>query len=130
MLGLPITKGQYVNYIKKNKKTKIIAITDNVIPHEKRVGDKAFTRYFLKPVQGFITMSRSVMNDLDLFDRQKPRSLCLHPLYDNYGDPISREAALEALGLPGDQRYLLFFGLVRKYKGLDLLLQCQSIGAA
>ena len=109
--------------IRKNKHTKIIAITDNVIPHEKRKGDKALTRYFLKPIQGFITMSGSVMSDLELFDVIKPKTLCLHPLYDNYGDPISRNEALEKLDLSPDFNYLLFFGLVRKYKGLDLLLR-------
>jgi len=114
--------GTIARRIRKYKGTKIIAITDNVIPHESRAGDKAFTRYFLKPVQGFITMSKSVMDDLALFDTTKPRSLCLHPLYDNYGAAISREEALKLLGLPEDQKYLLFFGLVRKYKGLDLLL--------
>ncbi|MEN8225534.1 MAG: glycosyltransferase [Bacteroidota bacterium] len=109
--------------IRKNKKTRIIAITDNVIPHEKRPGDKAFTRYFLKPIHGFITMSKSVMDDLNLFDTKKPKSLCLHPLYDNYGAAISRKEALDLLGLPAEHKYLLFFGLVRKYKGLDLLIR-------
>ncbi|MCK4569459.1 MAG: glycosyltransferase [Bacteroidales bacterium] len=115
--------GMIARRIRKNKNIKIIAITDNVIPHEKRIGDKALTRYFLKPVDGFITMSKSVMDDLSLFDTKKPKSLCLHPLYDNYGDPIGREEALDKLGLPADHKYLLFFGLVRKYKGLDLLIQ-------
>lgn len=115
--------GTIARRIRKHRTTRIIAITDNVIPHESRPGDKAFTRYFLKPVQGFISMSQSVMDDLATFDNLKPRSLCLHPLYDNYGEAISREQALEALGLDGKDKYLLFFGLVRKYKGLDLLLQ-------
>ena len=115
--------GMIARRIRKNRKSTIIALTDNVIPHEKRVGDKAFTRYFLKPIHGFITMSKSVMDDLNLFDTQKPRTLCLHPLYDNYGESISRSEALLALKLPDDHQYLLFFGLVRKYKGLDLLLQ-------
>ncbi len=115
--------GTIARRIRKNKYTKIIAITDNVIPHEKRKGDKALTRYFLKPVHGFITMSASVMSELELFDILKPKTLCLHPLYDNYGDPISRKEALEKLNLSPDYDYLLFFGLVRKYKGLDLLLR-------
>ncbi len=109
--------------IRKNNYTKIIAITDNVIPHESRPGDKAFTRYFLKPVQGFITMSKSVMDDLNLFNKNKPRTICLHPLYDNYGAAISQTDALDALKLSPDYKYLLSFGLVRKYKGLDLLIQ-------
>jgi glycosyltransferase involved in cell wall biosynthesis len=115
--------GTIARRIRKNKRTRVIAITDNVIPHESRPGDKALTRYFLKPVQGFITMSESVMKDLDLFDTKKPRSLCLHPLYDNYGESISRDEALEALQLDPEYKYLLFFGLVRKYKGLDLLIR-------
>lgn len=118
--------GTIARRIRKNKSTKIIAITDNVIPHEHRPGDKAFTRYFLKAVQGFVTMSRSVMDDLALFNKSKPRSLCLHPLYDNYGDAISREKALTELDLPAEGKYLLFFGLVRKYKGLDLLIKALS----
>lgn len=115
--------GTIARRIRKNKRTRIIAITDNVIPHESRAGDKQFTRYFLKPVQGFITMSQSVMDDLNIFDKEKPRSLCLHPLYDNYGDPLPRSEALKMLGLAEDNKYLLSFGLVRKYKGLDLLIQ-------
>ena len=115
--------GTIARRIRKNKKIRIIAITDNVVPHEGRPGDKAFTRYFLKPVQGFLCMSGSVMDDLNIFDTKKPRSLCLHPLYDNYGDPMSREDALALLELPANNKYLLFFGLVRKYKGLDLLIK-------
>lgn len=115
--------GTIARRIRKNSSTKIIAITDNVIPHESRPGDKALTRYFLKPVHGFITMSQSVMDDLNTFDTSKPRALCLHPLYDNYGDPVSRGEALKSLGLDAGYQYLLFFGLVRRYKGLDLLLQ-------
>jgi len=115
--------GTIARRIQKNKRIRIIAITDNVIPHEKRPGDKALTRYFLKPIHAFVTMSKSVMDDLALFDQQKPRSLCLHPLYDNYGNPISREEALELLHLNPENKYLLSFGLVRKYKGLDLLIR-------
>jgi glycosyltransferase involved in cell wall biosynthesis len=115
--------GTIARRIRKNKRTRIIAITDNVIPHEKRPGDRIMTRYFLKPIHGFVTMSKSVMNDLALFNETKPRTICLHPLYDNYGDPISRREALEALNLLPGNKYLLSFGLVRKYKGLDLLIR-------
>ena len=115
--------GTIARRIRRNKRSVIIAITDNVIPHEHRPGDKALTKYFLKPVQAFVTMSKSVMDDLNTFDTVKPRALSLHPLYDNYGAPLPRAEALKLLGLPEGYKYLLFFGLVRKYKGLDLLLQ-------
>jgi glycosyltransferase involved in cell wall biosynthesis len=118
--------GTIARRIRKNKKSSIIAITDNVIPHEPRAGDKAFTKYFLKPVQGYITMSQSVMDDLNQFNTSKPRKLCLHPLYDNYGDSISRSDALAKLKLPEENKYLLSFGLVRRYKGLDLLIRAMA----
>lgn len=118
--------GTIARRIRKNKKSIIVAITDNVIPHEHRAGDKALTKYFLKPIQGFITMSQSVMDDLNLFNTTKPRKLCLHPLYDNYGDPISRAEALQLLEMPEENKYLLSFGLVRKYKGLDLLIRAMA----
>jgi glycosyltransferase involved in cell wall biosynthesis len=115
--------GTIARRIRKNRHSKVIAITDNVVPHESRPGDASFTRYFLKPVQGFATMSQSVLDDLARFNTAKPRIRCRHPLYDNYGDPIPRNKALELLGLDTGHRYLLSFGLVRKYKGLDLLIR-------
>jgi glycosyltransferase involved in cell wall biosynthesis len=115
--------GTIARILRKNKHTRIIAITDNVIPHEKRIGDKSLTKYFLKWMDAYITMSRSVLKDLDLFDTMKPRFFCIHPLYDNFGDPVSMEKAKEVLKLDQDTSYILFFGFVREYKGLDLLLQ-------
>ncbi len=109
--------------IAKRRKTKVIAITDNVLPHEKRPGDKLFTRYFIGAADAFITMSESVEQDLRLFTRNKPSRLIPHPVYDNYGTPASRQEALGKLGLPPDGKYVLFFGFIRDYKGLDLLLR-------
>ncbi|SFF13310.1 glycosyltransferase [Thermoflexibacter ruber] len=108
--------------------TKFIAITDNVIPHEKRLGDKLLTRYFLSSCDGFIAMAKSVLNDIALFEPDKPKIYTPHPIYDNYGTPISREEALENLGLSPDFQYVLFFGLIRAYKGLDLLLEAFGEG--
>ena len=108
--------------IKKNKHTKIITILDNVIPHESRIGDKQFTKYFIKPNDGFIAMSRSVANDLKTFTD----TTCLynpHPLFDNYGPKYSQLVAKEHLKLQTELKYILFFGLIRDYKGLDLLLK-------
>ncbi len=114
--------GTILRRVKKNKHTKIICIADNIIPHEKRPGDKAFTKYFIKACDGFITMSEKVMSDLRQFTR-KPAKLVQHPLYDNFGDIISKEAARTHLGIAIDDKIILFFGFIRKYKGLDLLLK-------
>ncbi len=115
--------GFILRQVKKNKHTKIICVIDNMVPHEKRIGDKWFTQYFVKPVDAFIAMSDQVMDDLSLFDKTKPRALSPHPIYDNFGEKISREQALKNLKLDPEYRYVLFFGIIREYKGLDLLLK-------
>jgi glycosyltransferase involved in cell wall biosynthesis len=115
--------GTILRRVRKNKHTRIICIADNVIPHEKRPGDKPFTRYFLKSCDAFITMSEKVLNDLRLFEKVKPARLVTHPLYDNFGEIISKSAARSKLGLPEQEKIILFFGFIRKYKGLDLLLE-------
>lgn len=115
--------GTIARKVKKNKHTKIITILDNVIPHESRIGDKAFTKYFLKPIDAFISMSKSVEEDLATFDTKKPRDFNPHPLFDNFGELIPKEKAKELLGLDPEFNYILFFGIIRDYKGLDLLLE-------
>ena len=119
--------GTILRRVRKNSQTKIICIADNVTPHEKRFGDKPFTRYFLKSCDAFITMSDKVMADLRFFEKTKPAKLVSHPLYDNFGDIISKETARKHLGLPENEKIILFFGFIRKYKGLDLLLEAMSI---
>jgi len=111
---------------KKNKHTKVITIIDNIIPHEKRPGDKIFTKYFVKPVDAFVAMSKNVLKDLKQFDKTKPALYSPHPIYDNFGEKIPKLEALKKLGLGSDQKYVLFFGIVRDYKGLDLLLKAFS----
>src|SRR5690606_34597480 len=106
--------------------TRVLCIADNIIPHEKRPGDTLFTKYFLKPCDAFITMSRKVMNDLVAFNNRKPALQVPHPLYDNFGEPVSQEEARTKLGIAPDQKLLLFFGFIRKYKGLDLLLEAMA----
>jgi glycosyltransferase involved in cell wall biosynthesis len=110
----------------KRGSTKAFSILDNVVPHEKRPGDVAFTKYFLKPVDAFIAMSQSVLDDLKVFEPNKPVSLIPHPIYDNYGTPISKAAARAVLKLDAGKKYILFFGFIRQYKGLDLLLQAMA----
>jgi glycosyltransferase involved in cell wall biosynthesis len=119
--------GFILRQIKKNKHSKIVCIADNIIPHEKRMGDKPFTKYFIKPVDAFITMSEKVMSDLKLFAPAKPAQLVQHPLYDNFGEKISKEEARSKLAIGNEQKILLFFGFIRKYKGLDLLLESIKI---
>jgi len=118
--------GTILRRVKKNKHTRIICIADNVVPHEKRPGDKPFTRYFLKVCDAFITMSEKVMSDLRLFEKEKPALLIQHPLYDNFGPAISKAEARQHLGLPENEKIILFFGFIRKYKGLDLLLEAMA----
>lgn len=112
--------------IAKRGKTKVIAITDNVLPHEKRPGDKLLTHYFVGAADAFITMSKSVEEDLRLFTTTKPSRLIPHPVYDNYGTPASKNEACEKLALNPAESHVLFFGFIRDYKGLDLLLQAMA----
>lgn len=119
--------GTILRRIRKNKVSRIVCIADNVIPHEARPGDKAFTRYFVKPVDAFITMSEKVLQDLSLFDQQKPRQLITHPLYDNFGDILPQTEARKQLQIPEAGFVFLFFGFIRPYKGLDWLLEALRI---
>ena len=115
--------GTIARRIRRNNKTKVVVIVDNIIPHEKRIGDKILSKYFVNSVDGFIAMSQSVLDDLNKFDDLKPKLLSPHPLYDNFGDIKSREDALKALNLDLSFNYMLFFGIIRSYKGLDILLK-------
>ena len=121
--------GTICRIIKSNKHTKIISILDNIIPHEKRIGDTFFTRYFVNSVDAFVAMSDSVYNDLSSFNTIKPRLLSPHPLFDNYGAAIPKEQAQQKLNLDSSKNYLLFFGLIRDYKGLDILLKAMATPA-
>lgn len=117
--------GTILRKVKANKRTLILTLADNILPHEKRPGDAAFTKYFMKPVDGFAAMSDSVLDQLKPLTT-KPAIRVHHPLYDSYGPAIPRNQALEALGLDSNKKYLLFFGFIRKYKGLDLLLEAMA----
>lgn len=118
--------GTILRHAKKNRHTKIICIADNVLPHEKRIGDKQFTSYFIKSVDAFVTMSEKVLNDLKLFTN-KPALKIVHPLYDNFGEQVSKAEARKYLGLNVDDKIILFFGFIRKYKGLDILLEAMHV---
>jgi glycosyltransferase involved in cell wall biosynthesis len=115
--------GTVLRRVRKNRHTKIIAITDNVRPHEKRPGDTLFTRYFLPACDAYITMSKKVEQDLRSFVSSKPIVQVRHPLYDNFGLPVEKTMAREKFGIRSDVKLLLFFGFIRAYKGLDILLK-------
>lgn len=118
--------GTILRIVKSNRHTKVICIADNIKPHEKRPGDEAFTKYFIGPVDAFVTMSEKVMRDLKTLT-QKPARQVVHPLYDNFGDELPKEEARKHLGLPQNEKIILFFGFIRQYKGLDLLLQAMAL---
>ncbi|MFN2457682.1 MAG: glycosyltransferase [Chitinophagaceae bacterium] len=125
--------GTILRRIRRNKHTKIICIADNIIPHEHRLADRNFTRYFLKACDAYITMSEKVLKDLRKFipedsfgETQRPALLVQHPLYDNFGEKVPQEEARSYLKLNPTDKIVLFFGFIRKYKGLDLLLRAMS----
>lgn len=118
--------GTICRIARRNRHTRVICIADNMIPHEKRPGDYLLTKYFTGGVDGYIAMSHEVYNDVGKLVSRPERRFTPHPVYDHYGKMISREEALSALKLDPDDRYLLFFGFIRDYKGLDLLLEAMA----
>jgi glycosyltransferase involved in cell wall biosynthesis len=118
--------GTILRRVRKNRHTKIVCIADNIIPHEHRPGDTAFTKYFLKSCDAFVTMSEKVLDDLRQFEKTKPARLVKHPLYDTFGEIISKEEARKKIGIDSNDPVILFFGFIRKYKGLDILFEAMS----
>jgi glycosyltransferase involved in cell wall biosynthesis len=110
----------------RKKSIKVIAITDNVIPHEKRIGDKQLTQYFINQIDGFVAMSHSVLDDIATFTDNSNKIMLPHPVYNLFGEKVSREEGIRFLKLESDCSYLLFFGLIRGYKGLDLALKAMA----
>lgn len=117
--------GSVLQHIRKSSHTKIICIVDNMIPHEHRMGDRTLTRFFIRYCDAFITMSENVLQDLRQFST-KEAIVIPHPLYDNFGEKISKEAARTYLNLNLEKKIILFFGFIRKYKGLDLLIEAMK----
>ncbi|MBQ7575248.1 MAG: glycosyltransferase [Bacteroidales bacterium] len=113
--------------ILRKRGVKVITILDNVIPHEQKFFDKPFSRWFLNQNSGCIAMSDSVLADMLSLTPDKPHLLVNHPLYDHFGERIGRAEAAAKLGIDPDRRTLLFFGLIRDYKGLDLLIDAMPL---
>lgn len=108
---------------------RVVSVLDNVIPHEPHFWDRWFIRYFVRSIDHFVAMSDSVRADCLRFlpkHTSKTVTLCPHPLYDNYGTPLPKAEARRQLGLDPDKTCLLFFGFIRDYKGLDLLMRAYA----
>jgi D-inositol-3-phosphate glycosyltransferase len=118
--------GTVARIVRSNRHTVVICIFDNVVPHEKRIGDKILTKYFTRSIDGAIVMSETVSCDLKRFRENIPVKLSPHPLFDNYGTLADRNVAATELDLDAENSYILFFGFIRAYKGLDLLIEAFS----
>ncbi len=118
--------GTILRFATKNTKTKVICIADNIIPHEKRPGDHALTAYFNKCIDGYVVMSDQVKQDLLQLDNRKPFAFLPHPIFENFGIPVPSDQAKKELNIHHSGGLVLFFGLIRAYKGLDLLLEAFS----
>ena len=115
--------GTIARQVKKNKKSRCIGLIHNMIPHETNILDKIFPGYFVNAMDGFTTLSQAVIADINKFDhKNKPKSWAPHPIYDHYGELIDTAEARKLLGFDTQGRYVLFFGFIRDYKGLDLLI--------
>jgi len=114
--------GTIAGLIRRNGHTKIICLADNINPHEHHTGDRLLTNYFIQRIDGLIAMSKSVLTDAISFRENLQVGYCPHPIFDNYGERLSFETAKQKLNLDIHTKYLLFFGFIRDYKGLDLLL--------
>ena len=106
----------------RRRGTRVVLVCDNLIPHERRLGDRAFTNMMLRESDGYLLMSESVERDLDTLKPGAPRRRVLHPLYAQFDQGrYTRESARARLGLEGE--VVVFFGYIRRYKGLDTLLE-------
>jgi glycosyltransferase involved in cell wall biosynthesis len=113
--------------VRKKRKTKSIAILDNVIPHEKKPMDIAFIKYFLARTDRYVVMSSTVEKDLLQLKPDAKYILKPHPLYEQFGNAIDKTEAKKKLNLPLDKKIILFFGFIRDYKGLDELIRSMGL---
>ncbi len=115
--------GTICHIVRRKAGTRIIGLVHNAIPHESRPGDDALAKYFIQSADAFLTLSESVANDVRMMDKQKPIVEAMHPIYDSYGEPVTKAVARQHLGLEQAGKYILFFGFIRAYKGLDVLIE-------
>lgn len=118
--------GFIARLVRSNGYTRVVTIFDNVVPHERRFGDRLLTKFFVKSIDGALVMTKAVEKDLREFSADMPCVISPHPLFDNYSVPVSRAEAIVRLKLCPADRFMLFFGFIRGYKGLDLLLKAMA----
>ncbi len=115
--------GTIARLVKRRSDVKVIGLIHNITPHEKTPASPILNKYFLKSCDSFITLSLPVHDELQSLGIQKPVRVIPHPLYDIFGEPVSRQVACRHLDLDEHQYHILFFGMIRQYKGLDLFLK-------
>jgi glycosyltransferase involved in cell wall biosynthesis len=120
---IALSLGTIVRMLKRKPACPVIVIAHNVIPHEKQTGWKSLSKYLLSACDAYIVLSASLLDDLKIFTDSRHKDFIPHPLYDQFGEAVDRKEAADRLGLDPSLRYLLFFGMIRKYKGLDLLIR-------
>ncbi len=118
--------GTIARIVKRGGGTRVVYICDNVIPHEKRPGDRVFTRYAFHPADGFIVQSAAVERDLVSVIPRARYELVPHPVYHGFGAAVPQAEARQRLGIMAGE-VLLFFGYVRKYKGLSVMLDAMAL---
>ncbi len=117
--------GTIARIARSNGHTKVICQIDNVEPHESHMIDHPCNYYYLRSVDGFVYMSEQVASELRVYTKA-PAIFSPHPMFDNFGERVDRDEACAKLGLDPAERYAMFFGLIRDYKGLDILLEAWS----
>lgn len=109
-----------------NKNILKIGIVHNAYPHEKNIFQKKLFKIYLKSINKIITLSKNINNQINEISKSKKKIVLFHPIPKKFGKPIKKQIAKKKIGLKKDYNYLLFFGLIRKYKGLDILIESMS----
>ena len=111
---------------KRKSGCRVLFICDNVIPHEHTPIDKALTSFLFKTGDFFIVQSKSVEKDLLSMVENPKYKFVFHPVYEIFGKSIERLEARKRIGIGENEKVVLFFGYIRKYKGLHVLLDAMA----